>query len=144
MVKFICRNCGAVNIAVLDDIGDDVEWLDCLEPKGFEWQLPAGMITTVTGQEIYVSATGEHLSRKQYCQKYNLDPKRAFNLMQKRVSKYVPDYCRCPNQQESEQASLPARTRSSRSSNNPPKKQEPARASSPIRTADWADEEDWV
>jgi len=139
MVKFICRNCGAVNIAVLDDIGDDVEWLDCLEPKGFEWQLPAGMITTVTGQEIYVSATGEHLSRKQYCQKYNLDPKRAYTLMRARVSKYV-----CVKQQQlPEEVSPPARTKSSRS-NNPPKMQELTRASPPVRTAAFADDEDWV
>jgi hypothetical protein len=138
MLKFICRNCGAVNLVDETTIGDDVEWLDCLEPKGFEWQLPAGKITTVTGQEIYVSATGEHLSKEQYKHKYNVDPEIAYRLMRERVSKYV-----CVKRQP-EEVSPPARTKSSNSSGNPSKRQELARASSPIRTAAWADEEDWV
>jgi len=148
MVKVICRNCGAVNI-VNTAFGDDVDWkemdwLDCLEPKGFEWKLPAGKITPVVGPAIYISATGEQLSREQYLNKYKLDPETAYKFMRARVSKYKPDNCNCDKEQEPEEASPPARTRISNSSGNTPKKQELAWSSPPLRTPAWADEEDWV
>jgi hypothetical protein len=142
-LKFICRNCGAVNLVDETTIGDDVEWLDCLEPKGFEWQLPAGKIVTAMGEKIYISATGEQLSRKQYLDRYHLDPEKAYYFMRTRASKYGPDSCKCDKEREPEKASPPARTRSSKSSGNPPKMHEPARTSSPIGSAAW-DEEDWV
>jgi hypothetical protein len=145
MLKFICRNCGAVNLVNETTIeGNEGDWLDCLEPKGFEWKLPAGKITPVVGPAIYISATGEQLSRELYIKKYNLDPEIAYRFMRTRASKYVPDNGDSNNQQEEEKASPPSRTKSSNSSGSQSKRQELARASSPIRTAAWADEEDWV
>jgi len=145
MVKFICKNCGAVNIVMDLNVGDEVEgdWLDCLEPKGFEWKLPAGKITPVVGPAIYISATGEQLSRREYCRRFHLDPEIAYKFMRTRASKYGPD-CSGDNQQETQKASPPARTKKSNSSINPSKTGEIVLSSPPIRAPAWADEEDWV
>ena len=55
--------------------------------EGFEWILPAGKITPVIGQPIYVSAMGEHLSHDAYLEMYNIDPEIAYNMMRRRISK---------------------------------------------------------
>jgi hypothetical protein len=68
-----------INADSLQDDGDD--WLACSLPQGFEWKLPAGKITPVYGDPIYVSSTGEHLSREEYIMKYNLDPEVAYQMM---------------------------------------------------------------
>jgi hypothetical protein len=153
MVQFICKNCGAVNIPNIEagteadwegaDWWKSQDWLDCLEPKGFEWKLPAGKITPVVGPAIYISATGEQLSRKEYCRRFNLDPEIAYKFMRTRASRYNPDNCNCDNQQETQKASQPARTKKS-SSGKPPKTGEVVLSSPPIRAPAWADEEDWV
>jgi hypothetical protein len=146
MVKIICRNCGAVNIVntdLLDDGWQQRDWLDCFEPKGFEWKLPAGKITPVVGPAIYISATGEQLSRDMYIKKYNIDPERAYKFMRTRASKYVPDNSDSNNQEQEENGS-PARIGNPKSSGNTPKKQDLAWSSPPMHTPAWADEEDWV
>jgi hypothetical protein len=142
MVKFICWNCGAVNMVNETSIGDEVEWLDCLEPDGFEWKLPAGKITPVVGPEIYISATGEQLSRAQYIKKFNIDPERAYKFM--RSNKYVPDNCHCDKQQEAAKGSLSALIKKSSSRVHPAREQESALSSRSIRAPAWAEEEDWV
>jgi len=79
--KIICKNCGVVNEisdGALDD-GDD--WLECTLPEGFEWILPAGKITPVVGEPLYISGFGEHLSRQAYRDKYDIDPEIAYQLM---------------------------------------------------------------
>jgi len=81
MKKFICKNCGVVNQASKEVVGSDGDWLQCVLPQGFEWILPAGKITPIVGEPIYISALGEHLSRDAYLKKYNLDPEIAYNLM---------------------------------------------------------------
>jgi len=86
MKKFICQNCGAVNLVNPDElVNDDNEWLDCIPPDNFEWILPAGKITPVIGEPIYVSAVGEHLTRMAYIKEYNLDPEIAYRLMRQRI-----------------------------------------------------------
>ena len=88
--KFICNNCGAVNTAEItsQDLSDpnDDDWLPCVLPTGFEWTLPAGKITPVVGDPIYISASGEQLSRDDYILKYNIDPEIAYQLMRGRIS----------------------------------------------------------
>ena len=88
--KFICQNCGAVNVVDItaQDLTDpsDDDWLPCLLPTGFEWSLPAGKITPVVGDPIYISASGEQLSREDYLMKYNIDPEVAYQLMRGRIS----------------------------------------------------------
>jgi hypothetical protein len=81
MKKFICRNCGVVNVASEADLKDDNDWLQCALPQGFEWILPAGKITPVIGEAIYISGMGEHLSREAYLNKHGIDPEIAYNLM---------------------------------------------------------------
>ncbi|MCJ7445577.1 MAG: hypothetical protein MUO26_13835 [Methanotrichaceae archaeon] len=90
----ICVNCGAlleVNTeappkadgqVVLDD------WL-CVLPTGFEWILPAGRITTVLGDKIYISGRGEHLTRNDYIMKYKIDPEIAYKFMRSRVGRFA-------------------------------------------------------
>jgi len=57
------------------------DWLECLLPQGFEWALPAGKLTPVVGAPIYVSASGDHLSREAYLAWYNIDPEIAYRNM---------------------------------------------------------------
>jgi hypothetical protein len=81
MKKFICRNCGAANEASQEDLESNSDWLQCKLPQGFEWILPAGKITPIIGDPIYISGMGEHLSREAYLNKYGIDPEMAYNLM---------------------------------------------------------------
>ncbi|MCX6676463.1 MAG: hypothetical protein NTU95_00770 [Methanothrix sp.] len=81
MKKFICRNCGVVNEASKDALESNSDWLQCTLPQGFEWILPAGKITPVVGDPIYISGMGEHLSREAYLNKHGIDPEIAYNLM---------------------------------------------------------------
>lgn len=81
MKKFICKNCGAMNVANEAALDSDSDWLQCALPQGFEWVLPAGKITPVIGEPIYISGFGEHLSREEYLKKHGIDPEIAYNLM---------------------------------------------------------------
>jgi hypothetical protein len=81
MKKFICKNCGVVNVASDDALENAGGWLDCGLPDGFEWILPAGKITPIVGEPIYISALGEHLSHDAYLRKYYIDPEIAYNMM---------------------------------------------------------------
>ncbi|MDD1761108.1 MAG: hypothetical protein LUQ59_02655 [Methanothrix sp.] len=86
MKKFICRNCGVVNEAEDATISDSGDWLDCDLPTGFEWTLPAGKITPIVGDPIYISGNGEHLSQSEYLDKYKIDPEIAYKLMRGKAS----------------------------------------------------------
>ena len=66
---------------------DDEQWLQCTLPEGFEWILPAGKITPVIGEPIYVSAMGEHLSYDAYLEMYNIDPEIAYKMMRGGINK---------------------------------------------------------
>jgi hypothetical protein len=81
MKKFICRNCGVVNEADDKILSNGDDWLECDLPTGFEWMLPAGKITPVVGDPIYISGNGEHLSQSEYLEKYKIDPEIAYKLM---------------------------------------------------------------
>jgi hypothetical protein len=81
MKKFICKNCGALNVANEAELDGDSDWLQCSLPQGFEWVLPAGKITPVIGEPIYISGFGEYLSREAYLNKHGIDPEIAYNLM---------------------------------------------------------------
>jgi hypothetical protein len=81
MKKFICRNCGVVNEASQKALESSDDYLECALPQGFEWILPAGKITPVIGNAIYISGMGEHLSYEAYLEKYSIDPEIAYNLM---------------------------------------------------------------
>jgi len=95
MKKFICRNCGVAN-EVSEEVlkralkeDEELEWLECEIPGGFEWILPAGKITPIYGEPIYISGNGEHLSREAYLHLYNIDPEIAYNLMRGRIRMQV-------------------------------------------------------
>jgi hypothetical protein len=82
MKKMICKRCGVVNLLDADKVYDeDGDWVDCTLPNNFEWTLPAGKITPVVGDPIYISGNGERLSRQQYIVKYNIDPEIAYQMM---------------------------------------------------------------
>lgn len=87
--RFICKNCGAVNVAEITEKDlkgpDDDDWLNCVLPMSFEWSLPAGKITPLVGDPIYISAGGEQLSREDYLMKYNIDPEIAYQLMRGKI-----------------------------------------------------------
>jgi hypothetical protein len=88
MKKMICKSCGVVNMVSPEALAeDDEQWLQCTLPEGFEWILPAGKITPVLGQPIYVSAMGGHLSHDAYLEMYNIDPEIAYNMMRRRISR---------------------------------------------------------
>ena len=80
--KIICKTCGVVN-EVSDQAlaADDEDWLPCIIPEGFEWNLPAGKITPIIGAPIYISGFGEQLYYQAYLDKYGIDPEIAYQLM---------------------------------------------------------------
>ena len=86
MKRLVCKNCGVVNEVSEEDIEDNDDWLQCALPTGFEWILPAGKITPIVGDPIYISGMGEHLSHDAYLDKYNIDPEIAYRLMRGKVS----------------------------------------------------------
>jgi hypothetical protein len=81
MTKTICTQCGTVLELESPEGEEETEWLGCIEPTGFEWKLPAGKLSPIVGDPIYVSATGEHLSREAYIAKFGLDPEIAYVKM---------------------------------------------------------------
>ena len=81
MKKIICKNCGAVNEVSDQALAEDDDWLQCALPEGFEWSLPAGKITPIIGDPIYISAMGENLSYQAFLDEYGVDPEIAYNLM---------------------------------------------------------------
>jgi hypothetical protein len=89
-IKFICKNCGSVNEkdrdVLLDPDYSQEDWL-CDLPLGFEWILPAGKITPIVGEPLYVSSLGGNLSRNEYLERYNVDPEIAYELMRKDAGK---------------------------------------------------------
>ncbi|HPC89106.1 MAG TPA: hypothetical protein PLN19_02775 [Methanothrix sp.] len=92
MKKFICRNCGAVNQASEEALAGEDDWLQCALPTGFEWILPAGKISPIVGDPIYISGNGEHLSYEEYLDKYGIDPEIAYRLMRgKNVSRILSE-----------------------------------------------------
>ena len=85
MKKFVCKNCGVVNVVADEVLKSSGDWLDCDLPTGFEWILPAGKIIPIIGDPIYVSANGDHFSRQAYLDKYYIDPEIAYELMRSKV-----------------------------------------------------------
>jgi hypothetical protein len=83
-MQVICPQCGTVSIVDEDALVEGEDPIPCLAPTGFEWKLPTGKITPVVGEAIYISATGEHLSREAYIEKYKLDPEIAYTKMRER------------------------------------------------------------
>jgi len=81
MKKIICKNCGTVNEVSDKSLAEDDNWLQCALPEGFEWSLPAGKITPIIGDPIYISAMGENLSYQAFLDEYGVDPEIAYNLM---------------------------------------------------------------
>jgi len=125
MKKIICKNCGVVNEVSLEALKDDEDdWLQCTLPEGFEWSLPAGKITPIVGDPIYISAVGEHLSYDQFLEEYNIDPEIAYNLMRGRMNAHTAN--RMINRQASKQA------------------KSKMHAGSKIRSQNWLDDDDWT
>ena len=124
MKKFICKNCGVVNEVSMEALKDDEDdWLQCTLPEGFEWSLPAGKITPIVGDPIYISAVGEHLSYDQYLEEYNIDPEIAYNLMRGRMNAHAT---RMVNRQAGRLAKAKMQV------------------GSKIRSQNWLDDDDWT
>ena len=79
--KIVCACCGAVQIVELPEKVESENWLPCVLPTGFEWNLPSGKITPVVGEPIYKDAMGADFSHKEYMTKYNIDPEIAYTKM---------------------------------------------------------------
>ncbi|MDM7913519.1 MAG: hypothetical protein QUS09_10520 [Methanotrichaceae archaeon] len=124
--KAICKYCGVVNEISVEDLAADnrSDWLYCDLPVGFEWNLPAGKITPVVGDPIYISGFGEHLSWEEYLLKYNIDPEIAYQRMRK---KSVESAFNASNLLKKANARQP-----------------PQVAAQPVRTHDLLDEDDWT
>ena len=120
MKKIICKNCGVVNEISDGALDESDEWLECILPEGFEWILPAGKITPVIGDPLYISALGEHLSYHAYLDKYDLDPEIAYQLIR-----------------GSSRARSAAMAYAS-------KRKTEAQVSSKGRSESWLDEDDWT
>ena len=122
--KIICKNCGTVNEVSDESLAaEEDDWLECAIPEGFEWILPAGKITPVVGDPIYISAHGEHLSYEAYLTKYNIDPEIAYRLMR---------------------GSSSARSAAKMSSARSQKLLAASPVRSKVRSNSWLDEDDWT
>jgi hypothetical protein len=125
--KAICKYCGVVNEISVEDLAADnrSDWLYCDLPVGFEWNLPAGKITPVVGDPIYISGFGEHLSWEEYLLKYNIDPEIAYQRMR--------------NRSESKGSSQGAKRQRKVDLRLPPRV-----AAQSVRAHDLLDEDDWT
>jgi hypothetical protein len=79
--KVVCAACGTANELLETDGTEQENWLPCVLPTGFEWNLPSGKITPVVGEPIYKDAMGKDFSREEYLTKYNIDPEIAYTKM---------------------------------------------------------------
>ena len=79
--EFVCKDCGAVNVV---DYGDGTadDAASCITPKGFEWELPAGVLEGPKGK-IYVTAQGSQMSKEEYMDCFGIDPDLAKAWMKK-------------------------------------------------------------
>ncbi|MFZ2833494.1 MAG: hypothetical protein WAZ20_06230 [Methanothrix sp.] len=120
MKKIICKNCGVVNEISDDAQIEDSDWVECTLPEGFEWVLPAGKITPVIGDPLYISAQGEHLSQHAYLDRYSIDPEISYQLIR--------------GSSRSRSAVMAAAGR----------RRGPEAISSKGRSDSWLDEDDWI
>ena len=100
--SLICKNCGAFNLISVNPLGPDpaeTEWHG-MPVQGFEWVLPSGKIVPVIGDPIYISANGEHLSRKAYMDMYKLDPEIAYIYMRRKLDVQVASNAANPSNQD--------------------------------------------
>jgi len=83
--EFICSICGSINNLFIDPNDPDPNqvWFG-KPPQGFEWILPSGKIMPIIGDPIYISASGEYLSRRTYIERYKLDPEIAYEYMRRK------------------------------------------------------------
>ena len=126
MKRMICKNCGVVNEVSEEDLEDNDDWLQCALPTGFEWILPAGKITPIVGDPIYISANGEHLSYDQYLDRYMIDPEIAYRLMRGKVS--TKEVSRLMAKQSTSKVKACSK----------------AKVSSKARSDSWLDDDDWT
>ncbi|MDD1761423.1 MAG: hypothetical protein LUQ59_04245 [Methanothrix sp.] len=89
--SLICKNCGAFNVISVNPSEPDLAdtELQGTPVQGFEWVLPSGKIVPVIGDTVYISANGEHLSRKAYMDIYKLDPEIAYIYMRRKLDAKV-------------------------------------------------------
>jgi hypothetical protein len=89
-LEFICSICGSLNILSIDpNDSDPIQELFGKPPRGFEWILPSGKIMPIIGEPIYISASGEYLSRRTYLDRYKLDPEIAYEYMRRKQNKLM-------------------------------------------------------
>jgi hypothetical protein len=84
-IEIICSICGSINIISIDpNHPDPIQLFIGIPPHGFEWILPSGKIMPIIGDPLYISASGEYLSRRTYIARYKLDPEIAYEYMRRK------------------------------------------------------------
>lgn len=104
-VKYGTAERSAVQAEASVENGD---WLSCLYPTGFEWNLPVGKITPAIGAPIYVSAVGDHLSASEYLSRYGIDPEAAYQALRSEAPVAPPKLVilAAPTKSQAEQAAI--------------------------------------
>lgn len=143
MKKFICRNCGVVNEASKEALASSSDWLQCALPTGFEWILPAGKISPIVGDPIYISGFGEHLSYEEYLNKYGIDPEIAYKLMRgKNVSRIFSEQLQSAGRKVSKESKDGKESKDSKDSSDG--KAGKSRSDGRNKEQSWLDEDDWT
>jgi hypothetical protein len=85
-INLACLNCGALNVLNINprNLNDTEHDWQGESPEGFEWVLPVGKITPITGDPIYMLSSGEQLSRKAYMERYKVDAEFAYQYIRRK------------------------------------------------------------
>jgi hypothetical protein len=66
--------------------------LVCVPPKGFEWKLPSGKLTSASGEVLYVTAQGAHVTKQKFKDMYKCDPELVLKNMRRLGIEGVDNY----------------------------------------------------
>jgi hypothetical protein len=90
--KLVCPECGAINTIITENTSSGPQACGCILPTSFEWKEPDGVIGTPAGDMYVCPDDGQLMSRLDWINEYQCDPKTVWAWMKSRPAK--PGYAR--------------------------------------------------